>query len=341
MNARSLARAAVIAGVSAIVTVGLVAEYRLRTEPPPAERSSGQPSESPSAVARSPISDAAQTGEPLLGPPSPPSPIYGPPTPPSRVPLLDPSRRFNAPILNVTGEDVVPRSSPAVERLAPIGWDRLALDRGIPFMAGDGGDGRRGPSQTEARRSLFEQAAPDPAPVAIVYCVDLSVGQDDPRMLDEIGRRIRQAVEGLRPRDRFAAYALDAGGTALVEQWREARDGAAETWSRLGDVKRGEGMPLAPGLAAAAALEGVTHIVVIASAKGPMEQGDRARLDDLRKSAPPFIALVIGDGTATPRARALRDLASATHGAFAWLRTVADDAGAGPSGRTRSQGGSP
>ena len=70
-------------------------------------------------------------------------------------------------------------------------------------------------------------------------------------------------------------------------------------------------------------VSGVTDIVVIAPADGTFGEEDARWFEDhadATAASPRCIALVIGDGSPTPRARAMSRLASATHGAFAFLK---------------------
>jgi hypothetical protein len=243
-------------------------------------------------------------------------------------------------VLVVTNEDVRPADdgtpdrrtavaepAQASERLTAVGWERLDLGRGIPFR--DAAAAAGGPStQADARRSLFRRSAPDPAPVAIVYCLDPSVGRPSPGMLGQVRGRLRAAVAALLPTDRVAALSLDGDGTSLFEPWRAAPELAvASPWSRLDALAPADPAPFLPALRRAMAIPGTTHVVVLVGGLGDLTPEAASEMQGLARppaARPPrVIALVVGDGTTSPRARALRALAVATQGAFAWLRPVA------------------
>jgi hypothetical protein len=323
VNRQRLAQAGVITLVCFVVIVGLVAEFRLRNAPPVSRTS-----------VRPPAADVpARTAEvrpeavpPIYGPPSPLPPIYGPPTPPSRVPLLDPSRRFNAPVLNVTAEVLRPKdhaTAPEPARLTPWGWDQLDLDRGIPFLHAGRGD-RTPQSQAEARRTLFEQASGEAHGVSVLYCIDPSIGQADARMLDAVRTQIKKAVQTLRPGDRFALLMCDSGGSELMAPWQAITEALpVEAWTPLDRVQPGAPSPMLPCLSRALSVAGASHVVAVVAAAGANLPDETARLVALiRTSGPRVVTLVVGDGTATPRAEAMRRLAVATRGAFAWLKPL-------------------
>ncbi len=260
---------------------------------------------------------------PMYGPPSPAPPIYGPPSPPSRVPLLDPSRRFNAPVLSVTGEDVRPTEEPEAKGPAPWGWASLDLDRGIPFVQRRVERDTTQADQSGTRRTLFEKAAPDPPPVSVAYCLDPAMGVDDPRKLDAARFRIKAAAAELRSGDRFAVLLLDGQGTDLLGGWQSSAGTAdPSVWSKLDAVVPTAQVAPTAGLARAMSMEGATHVVAILVGTGdwPPEEIERVRRL-ARSGAPKVIALAAMDAAESPLAAGLRDLAIGTNGAFARLRS--------------------
>lgn len=261
---------------------------------------------------------------PIYGPPS-PRPIYGPPSPPSRVPLLDIETGRRKAVLPV-GKDALRPTMPGEpkEMLPPEGWDALDLKRGIPFVK-TGPTAETGPNAqgapSEGRRILLEQAAQEMSPVTIVYCLDAAM---DEAYLQAALRAIGEAVKGLSRNDRFAVVLSGTQATLAIPP-TAVRDGDATQKMRqiTATAKPSTAAPLAPMLELARTVSGVTDIVVIALADGTLGEEDARWFRDHSETAangPRCIALAIGDGTPTPRARAMSSLASATHGAFAFLK---------------------
>ncbi len=262
---------------------------------------------------------------PIYGPPS-PRPIYGPPSPPSRVPLLDILADPRRHVLSVPQDSMRPTPRPSSqETLPPVGWDTLDLSRGIPFFGTRStppGASSGAFMPADGRRILLEQAARDLAPVTVVYCLDTSAEED---YLRASMRAIAHAVSSMGRNDRMAVIVSGQEPSILVPLTnaqengltQELLDGAAKLRTAT------PGGSLASTLTVAQAVQGVTHIVLIAQATGALSDGDARWFREQvgRATSPPrCLALVIGDGAPTPRARALLDIAVATGGAFAWLR---------------------
>jgi len=290
------------------------------------EHAAPSPAEGPSAPAAElrPNPGAPQV---IYGPPAPPPPIYGPPTPPSRTPLLDLSGPLgHSEIMPVEQGAVVPTPGRAEEASA-VGWDALDLDRGIPFMPDRP---KPAPSEgvapgAEARRTLFQRAAPDPAPVSIAYCVDPAVGQASPQILQAVAGALRRCAAKMGKQDRLALVVADAEGRVPAPMTTAADAQVAERiGSAASQITPTPPGALAPALRRALTLEGVTHVIVIASAGGQLGPEDERWFSEQAKTTggPRLIALMVGDRAAAPRAVALRSLAVRTSGAFAWLRAA-------------------
>jgi hypothetical protein len=216
---------------------------------------------------------------------------------------------------------VVPTSSG--DEAGPVGWETLDLDRGIPFMPA-----RPRPAPpagvapgADGRRTLFQRAAPDSAPVSIAYCVDPSVGQTVQQRLRVAGRALRLCVGDLGKQDRVALVVADAEGRVLVALTAADPQLGERIEAAVAQLTPAAPGPLAPGLRRVPVLGGVTHVILVASADGPLSPEDEQWFREPAKAGVPrLIALMVGDRTATPRAVALRGVAARTSGAFAWLR---------------------
>jgi len=208
--------------------------------------------------------------------------------------------------------------------LPPTGWDALDLKRGIPFVK-TGPTAETGPNASDApsegRRILLEQAAQEMSPVTIVYCLDAAM---DEAYLQAALRAIGEAVKGLSRNDRFAVV-LSGSQAAFAVPPTAVRDGDPSQKIRQmsATAKPSTAAPLAPMLELARTVSGVTHIVVITPAEGTFGEEDARWFQshsDAAANGPRCIALIVGDGSPTPRARAMSSPASATHGAFAFLK---------------------
>lgn len=263
--------------------------------------------------------------EPIYGPDA-PSPIYGPPEPPSRVPLLDIGKDGVGRSVMEVDDDAVRPSGASVETkpLRAVGWDTLELDRGIPFTSAQSRRtrGASGGHAADGRRSLLLQAS-DQA-VSTVYYVDPALDAPGSALAASVRCAIAEAISGMKRGDTIGVVAAD-GSWALALQPVGGADLAALPAEALAFAPPDRLAVLSPALRTALAAPGVTHVIVIASAQGELPAEDQSWITEQRAGSqgrPRVVSLVVGDGEATPRAEALRNLSVGTSGAFAWLKLV-------------------
>ena len=260
---------------------------------------------------------------PIYGPPS-PSPIYGPPSPPSRVPLLSVKESRRSRVYPVSEETVRTAGHEAELRLRAWGWDRLDLSRGIPFYDAEAHRARRPVSRSSVEGLWRQQSEGDQSrSVVIVYCIDTAFDEDAETLLRSVRQAVLRAAAELRNGDRFAIVTGSGKQRVVMGMQEVTSNGSADAaTTALDSLAPSPDSTLAATLCEALSIPGCTHVIVIAPARAPRKEEPAAieQCVPLNGTSPKIVSLVVGEGTATPRAAALRNVAIRTQGAFAWLR---------------------